>query len=170
MNDFLGNFEIKLLADCPFHIPRLAELWYQELGKPWNANPNIEVHQQRFLAHCNYNQLPLAYIATYQDQAIGMACLRVTDNIFPELTPWLGGLVVDPRYRKNKIGETLVNVIKDHAIALGFSQLYLLTFNKTLPIWYAKLGWEKIGVSTLDDHPVTLMQIFCDHFIAPPFR
>jgi GNAT superfamily N-acetyltransferase len=162
MNYSLEDFEIKLLVNCPFHIPRLVELWYQELGQPWNANPNLEVHHKRFLAHCNDNQLPLAYIATYQDQAIGMACLRVTDNIFPELTPWLGGLVVDPQYRNNNIGETLVNVIKDHAVTLGYSQLYLLTFNETLPNWYNKLGWQKIGVSTLNGHPVTVMQIFCD--------
>lgn len=149
---------IENLTDHQEYIPQLADLWFHQLGKPWGTSSNIQHAQERFIAHCNKEQLPLAYVAIYDDQPIGMACLRVTDGILPELTPWLGGLVVDPHYRGNKIGEKLISAVKNKARLLQYEQIYLLTFDKTLPNWYAKLGWEEIGKNQLNGHFVTVMQ------------
>lgn len=75
------------------------------------------------------------------------------------LTPWLGSLVVDPAYRKLKIGEALVDAIKNQAKAWQHTHVYLLAFDQTIPNWYTRLGWKKIGVDKLFGHQVTVMDI-----------
>jgi len=75
----------------------------------------------------------------------------------PGITPWLGSLVVSPQYRGHKVGEALINTIKDQAKNLGYQVLYLLAFDQTIPDWYARLGWIYIGDDELFSHRVAVM-------------
>jgi N-acetylglutamate synthase-like GNAT family acetyltransferase len=150
---------IKLLADCQQHIPYLAQLWYEQIGKEWVTNANIEDAKQKFTLHANTNQLPMTFVATHNDQPIGMASLRANDGLQSLFTPWLGALIVDPNYRQQKIGEQLINTIKQQAFIFGHKKLYLLAFDPTIPHWYKKLGWEPIGTDKLCGHPVAVMSI-----------
>ncbi|MBA3661719.1 MAG: GNAT family N-acetyltransferase [Gammaproteobacteria bacterium] len=151
------DYETKLLIDCPKHMERLCELWYNEIGKPWIANPNIERARKTFLQHLNRETLPLTWVALHKAEVIGMASLRENDGIREDLTPWLGSLIVDPRYRKKKVGEALVVLIKQQAKFLSYSNLHLFAFDQTLPFWYEKLGFQTIAHDEYDDHPVTVM-------------
>ncbi len=153
------DLEIRLLTDCQEHIPVLAELWYKEISRHWAPNASIEKAQQKLIEHLNNNSMPMAYVALCDGEPVGMACLRVTDGIRPGVAPWLGSLVVDPKYRGQQIGETLINTVKDQAKNLGHQILYLLAFDPTIPNWYARLGWKKISDDELFDHPVTVMNI-----------
>lgn len=153
------NCEIKLLADCSQHIPYLAQLWYEQIGRPVILNASVEQATQNILKHLNNNSLPLTLVALKDEQPVGMASLRQTDSLRSDLTPWLASLVVDPNYRQCKIGEQLIEAIKSKAIALGYVTLYLLTFNQTIPEWYKKLGWQIIGSDQLMGLPVTVMSI-----------
>jgi N-acetylglutamate synthase-like GNAT family acetyltransferase len=101
--------------------------------------------------------MPMAYVALCDGEAVGMACLRVTDGIRPDITPWLGSLVVNPKYRRQQIGETLIHAVKDQAKNLGYQILYLLAFDPTIPDWYARLGWTLIGDDELFGHRVAVM-------------
>lgn len=88
-----------------------------------------------------------------------MASLRAKEEkVKPEWSPWLGGLVVDPRYRKRGVGEMLIEAIKNKAREYRYTELFLLTFDPTLPSWYSHLGWEKIGTDKLHEQPITLMK------------
>lgn len=149
--------EIKLLIDCQEHIPALAELWYQEISRHWAPNASIEKAKQKLNEHLNSKSMPMAFVALRDGVAVGMACLRVTDGIQPGVTPWLGSLVVHPNYRKQNIGETLINTVKNQAKNLGYQNIYLLAFDPTIPDWYAKLGWAHIGNDELFGHRVTVM-------------
>lgn len=151
--------EIKLLTDCQEHIPVLAELWYEEISRHWAPNASVEKAQQKLVVHLNRDNMPMAYVALCEGKAIGMACLRVTDGIRPGVTPWLGSLVVNPKYRGYKVGEALINTIKDQAKNLGHQILYLLAFDPTIPEWYARLGWTHIGDDELFGHRVAVMSI-----------
>lgn len=151
--------QIKLLADSPEHIPELAKLWYEELSRHWNPHATIEKATQMLIDHLSKDKLPLAFVAFCDDQPIGMACLRETDGIRPSDAPWLGSLVVHPKYRGRKVGETLINKIKDVAKSLGYPALYLLVFDPTLPNWYVRLGWKFIGYDELLGHQVEVMSI-----------
>ncbi|MEO8402876.1 MAG: GNAT family N-acetyltransferase [Gammaproteobacteria bacterium] len=153
------NCEIKLLASCQEHIPVLAQLWYEEISRHWAPNASIEKAQQKLVDHLNSNSMPIAYVAISGGDAVGMACLRETDGIRPGVTPWLGSLVVSPEYRGHKVGEALINIVKDQAKNLGHQVLYLLAFDLTIPNWYARLGWTYIGDDELFGHRVAVMSI-----------
>jgi GNAT superfamily N-acetyltransferase len=153
------NCEIKLLTDCQEHIPLLAKLWYEEISRHWAPNASIEKAKQKLIDHLNTINMPMAYVAICDSEAVGMACLRETDGIRPGVTPWLGSLVVSPRYRRYKVGEALINTVKQQAKNLGHQILYLLAFDPTIPNWYARLGWTHIGDDELLGHRVAVMSI-----------
>jgi len=87
-----------------------------------------------------------------------MCSLRENDGIRLDLTPWLGSLVVDPQYQKQGIGKMLIDRIVEKATGLGFEKLYLFAFDLTIPQYYEKLGWSKIGMNEFKSHPVSVMQ------------
>lgn len=153
------NITIKPLTHCKEHIPTLAKLWYEEISRHWVPDASIDKAQQRLVEHSNTNKLPLAIVALNNDQPVGMACLRITDGIRPNISPWLGSLVVDPVYRGNKIGEQLITEIKQLSRIYDFKTLHLLAFDPTIPNWYARLGWEMDGKDRLLSHEVTCMKI-----------
>jgi len=155
----LPNLRIDLLADHPAHLPELAQLLYEEIGRHWVPGASVERTIERLATHLNIDKLPIAMVARIGDHAVGMACLRQTDGIRPGVTPWLGSLVVDPKYRGAKIGEALIEAIKTQARMLSYSTLYLLAFDPPIPDWYAKLGWQRIGDDELLGHPVSVMSI-----------
>lgn len=153
------KYEIKLLMDCQQHILALAKLWYEEISQHWVTDASIEKTKQKLVGHLNQNEMPMAYVALLDGQAIGMACLRETDGIRPGVSPWLGSLVVHPEYRGQKVGEALINTVKDQARNLGYQILYLLAFDPTIPDWYARLGWKHIGDDELFGHRISVMSI-----------
>ena len=155
----LDLFNIQLLADCKEHIPALSQLWFDELGQKWIPNASIERAQVVYQTHLNKDQLPLTWVAIYQDHPIGMVSLRSNDGIREGLMPWLGSLIIHPDYRRQKIGEKLIEVTKENAKKMGYQTLYLFALDLTIPTWYTKLGWESIGVDQLYHHPVTVMKI-----------
>ncbi len=61
--------------------------------------------------------------------------------------------------RGQGIGEELIRVTKEKAQSMGYRKLYLLAFDKTLPNWYQKLGWQMIGLDELNGHSVSVMEI-----------
>lgn len=151
------EIEIRFLSDCKQFILELAQLWINELGKDSEQPFDIKNVVQRFVEHCNKDKLPLTYVAIYQNKPIGMASLRVTEGAHHNLTPWLGGLVVHPDYRRKKVGEKLVSAVKNHAKLLGYSEIYLLSYDELLA-WYEKLGWQSI--SATDNEPdITILTI-----------
>lgn len=154
-----GSIEIKFIADCKRHIPWLATLWYEEISRYWVPEASIERAQNNLIKHANHDQLPLTLVAFENKRPVGMASLRENDGIQPHLTPWLGSLVVDPACRGQKIGEQLIDAIKQLSIRLGHNTLYLLAFDPTIPTWYTKLGWKLIGSDQLFNHSVAVMKI-----------
>ncbi len=153
------ELEIKLLIECQEHIPELARLWFEEISKHWVPGASVERATQNLLAHSNHDKMPMTYVALYQGKPIGMASLRENDGIRPDLIPWLGSVVVDPAFRKQKVGERLIRAIKNQAKVFGYNMLYLLAFDQTIPEWYSRLGWEMIGTDKLFEYPVSVMQI-----------
>jgi len=153
------KLEIKLLTECQEHIPELAQLWFNEISKHWVPGASVERATQNLINHSNINKMPMTLVAFYQNQLAGMASLRENDGIQPTLTPWLGSLVVHPKYRNRKVGENIIEAIRKQAKIFGFKNLYLLAFDSTIPDWYRKLGWQKIGMDQLFNHSVAVMSI-----------
>lgn len=148
---------INYLKHQPDSIPELADIWHEVLGQIWVPDVPISRVKENLQNHLNTEQLPLTLVANYENQPVGMCSLRVNDGIRHELTPWLGSLVVSPKYQNQGIAKQLIEKIKEKARQLGFKTLYLFAFDPTIPEYYSRLGWCKIDMDEFKGHPVTVM-------------
>ncbi len=153
------DLRIEYLTNCSQHISVLAKLQYDEISQHWVKGASVETTKQRLMTHLNYDQLPITLVALSEQTPVGMASLRINDGIRPDLEPWLGSLVVHPKYRGSRVGERLIKAIEQEALARGYEKLYLLAFDATIPNWYSRLGWKKMGTDELFTHTVTVMQL-----------
>jgi N-acetylglutamate synthase-like GNAT family acetyltransferase len=151
--------KIDLLKNHPRAIPALAHIWHEVLGKIWLPDVPIESVIKRFADHLNDKALPITFIALDDDLPVGMCSLRASDGIRPDLTPWLGSLVVDPKYQKQGIGKMLIDATLLKAKELSFEKLYLFAVDSTMPEYYRRLGWRKIGMDELKSYAVTIMEV-----------
>jgi len=150
--------KIELLKNHPYVIPMLANIWHEVLGKIWMPEIGIEEIESLYYEELQHD-MPLTYIALDDEIPVGSCTLELNGGIRPDLGPWLGDLVIDPIYQKQGIGKMLVDVAVLKAKELGFEKLYVFAFDPTIPQYYERLGWKKIGMDEFKSHPVTVMEI-----------
>lgn len=150
--------KIDLLKNHPEFIPRLSKIWYDVLGKIWMPKITMEEIQSLLYEELSHD-MPMTYIALCNEIPVGFATLELDGHIRPNLGPWLGDLVIDPLYQKQRIGKMLHDIIVQKAKECGFEKLYLFAFNPTLPKYYECLGWKKIGMDYFCSNTVTVMEI-----------
>lgn len=74
------------------------------------------------------DSLPMNFIAKAGSEPIGTVSLFERDlNERPELTPWLGSLLVHEKWRSLGVGQNLIDFITKRSIELGYETLYLRT-------------------------------------------
>jgi GNAT superfamily N-acetyltransferase len=134
--------EISYLADvadlASQLIPGLLEHW-----RPLVPEDTAEARRQRFRAHMNRDVLPIAWLAHEGGRALGTAALRASDLPGREdLSPWLGGVYVEPPFRGRGIASSLCRTVEERAAALGYRRLYLFTLDQRS--LYERLGWRTL--------------------------
>lgn len=149
--------KIRLLKNHPEAIPALANIWREVLGKVWLPDVKVESVIENFKLHLNDETLPMTFVAFDGEMPVGMCSLRENDGVVSDLAPWLGSLVVDTKYQKRGIAKSLMDATIAKAKGLGFESIYLLAFDRTIPEYYARFGWKKIGVDEYKSIPVTVM-------------
>ncbi|MBN9231856.1 MAG: GNAT family N-acetyltransferase [Legionella sp.] len=150
--------KIDFLKNNPHAIPALANIWYEVLGKIWM--PEIGIEEIESLSYKELNQnMPLTYIALYGEIPVGLCTLELNGGIRPDLKPWIGDLVIDPKYQKQGIGKKLLDIAIQKAKELGFEKVYLFTFDPEIPGYYQRFGWKKIGMDQFKSHPVIVMEL-----------
>ncbi len=149
---------IDLLKNHPASIPKCAEIWHEVLGKIWCPGIRIEEIESWYYERLNHD-MPLAYVALYDDVPVGTCSLQLNEGIRSDLAPWLGDLVVARPYQKQGIGKMLSDASKKKAAELGFRKLYLFAFDQITSDYYTRLGWKKIGMDEYKLHPVTVMEV-----------
>lgn len=157
--------KIELLANHPEFIKPMALLWYNELGRAHNPGMSLQQAEEKLISHMNHDQLPLTLVAIDNGKSVGMGSLRATDGhaeLDAEFTPWIGSVVVEPHYRKRGIGGLLLEARKQKALELGYTKLYLLTFDTSLPSWYVQRGWKIVMSDTYNNESITVMSIDLD--------
>jgi hypothetical protein len=138
----------------------LCAWWAFKTWGKYNPSYNLTKRIENFTQHCNCDRIPLTVLYLNEEGLpLGMASLRDNDGIRPDLSPWLGSVYVDTLYRGKGIGSRLVREVQNIARQLGYEQVYLLTYEDTLPLWYSRLGWQEIGKDSCHGNPVTVMQI-----------
>jgi GNAT superfamily N-acetyltransferase len=91
------------------------------------------------------------------DRAVGTAGLMRSDlESRPDLTPWLGGLYVEPAFRGRGHATALVRQVEDAARAVPVSTLWLYTLSADG--LYLRLGWQHAGVEQEDGRDVVVMR------------
>ena len=91
------------------------------------------------------------------DRPVGTAGLMRSDlESRPDLTPWLGGLYVEPAFRGRGYATALVRQVEDFARAVAVPVLWLYTLNAKRI--YRRLGWLYAGVEQEEGHDVILMR------------
>jgi putative hydrolase of the HAD superfamily len=147
---------ISYLADHPEFIGTLVS-WSVEQWRFVLPEDTTAIRTAKFQAHLNRDVLPIAWIAHSEDEVFGMAALRAYDLEGREdLTPWLGGVLVGPPFRRRGIGTALCRVVEDKAYALGVRTLYLFTLDRQA--WYVTSGWSIIEPCSWRGHPGNIMQ------------
>lgn len=147
--------EISYLADTSDLVGQLVP----GLLRDWRAllpEDTAEARAERFRLHMNRDVLPVAWLAHEGARAIGTASLRVSDLPGREdLSPWLGGVYVEPEFRRRGVASALCRVVEARARMFDFRRLYLFTLDKQA--LYDHLGWRTIDRSAWKGRAVDLM-------------
>lgn len=150
--------KIDLLKNHPDVIPVLANIWHEVLGKIWFPELTIQEIESLTYDELNICDETTSFVALYDEIPVGFCTFKLKEEFRPDLGPWLADVVVDPKYQKQGIGKMLVDVAVRQAKERGFKKLYLFAFDPTIPEYYKRLGWKKIGMDEFKSHPVTVME------------
>jgi N-acetylglutamate synthase-like GNAT family acetyltransferase len=139
----MDGVQISYLIDHPEYIPQLGQWLFEQWGSILGEEtPAARI--KKLKAHLNRDELPIAWVAHTNGQVLGTAALRVHDlEDREDLTPWLGGVLVARRFRRQGIGEAVCAAVEDGARTRGIETLYLFTLD--LASWYSRLGWRALG-------------------------
>ena len=99
-----------------------------------------------------------SYIIAQQEHIlVGFGALHIhTDNLAE-----VRSLIVNPKFRGHKIGQTLVGHMIDEAKKLGIEKLFTLTYEQR---FFEKLNFEEIPKESLPEHKIWADCVKCKHF------
>jgi len=138
------SITIDYLANHPELAPELGKLFHDEWRSIYDhRGQSFKDVVSACLERANVESLPLALIGFRGEQLVGTVSLKVQDlEIQPELTPWLAGLFVLPKWRCMGVASTLIQRAIEEARRLKLKQLYLWT--ASADSLYLKLGWSEV--------------------------
>ena len=159
------NIAIDYLANCPELVDELARLSWEEWQEVYPQRQQTLAHSvKNYRDRMNTNRLPLTLVAVRTGLAIncselvGMVSLKFHDmDTRPDLDPWLGGLLVLPKWRNRGVGTMLMHRATEEARRLNVPQLYLWTHSAEG--LYHKLGWEVVERTNYFGKEAVVMQI-----------
>jgi len=150
----MRGVQVSYLIEHPEYMPQLAQWQFEEWGSI--VGEKIEARIKKLKTHMNRDQLPIAWVAHANGHLLGSAALRVHDLEGREdLTPWLGGVFVGPKFRRQGIGAALCAAVEDEARSRAIPTLYLFTLDKQA--WYSRLGWTVLGPCVWQQRPGDIM-------------
>lgn len=129
-----------LLIDYPEALTPLVDLfetqwadWYNAQGA--SARADLSERARR-------NGLPLGLVALVDGEVAGTCALTASSGgLVTERSPWLGGLVVLPQYRRRGAGRALLDRARSEARRLGYGRLHALTESATA--LFEQAGWSR---------------------------
>jgi GNAT superfamily N-acetyltransferase len=155
---------IAWLGDHPEHLRTLAH-WHVRAFAEWVSGWQIDEAEQELRSHIAARRVPTTLVAlddaAPDDRALlGSVSLLDSDRPAPDRhAPWLASLYVRPAARRRGIGALLVQAAVAEARRLALPDLHLWT--PAHAAFYARLGWESLGLHTFGGIRVTLMRIDC---------
>jgi GNAT superfamily N-acetyltransferase len=153
-----GRFHIESIADHPELIETIARWHWQEWGQH-DPNGSLESWTEGLRGRSQRDRIPTTYVGLGErGRLLGSVTLVERDmSSHPELTPWLAGLYVDPRFRGWGIGAKLTRHASEAAAKMGVTRLYLYT--RGARGLYEKLGWQPLFDEPYEGRDVTVMAL-----------
>lgn len=151
--------KIDFLKNHSDAIPELAHIWHDVLGKIWFPELTIQEIELLTYDELNHPDETTSFVAIYDEIPVGFCTFKLKEEFCPDLGPWLADVVVNTKYQKQGIGKMLVDVAVRQAKERGFKKLYLFAFDPTMPEYYERLGWRKIGMDEFKSYPVMVMEM-----------
>jgi len=147
---------IGYLVDHPEVLPGLERLFQSEWATYYGAAGPGNAHQD-LVAYSNRSQLPVAVVALLGSEPCGVAALKADSlSTHKHLTPWIGGGMVVPQFRRHGIGARLVSALEDVARELGFTTLYSGT--STANSLLIREGWQFREAVQYDGEAVSIYE------------
>lgn len=136
------------LRDRPDFAPVVADrvwrAWWQPKGVP------LDVLEGLVAENLTPEPIPFALIAHHGDTFCGTASVIASDlEEHPELGPWIAALWIDPAFRNQGHGRTLVETAAVLAFKTGVETLYLCAL-PALRQFYEGLGWTLVETGVGD--------------------
>jgi GNAT superfamily N-acetyltransferase len=150
---------IDYLANHEDSISQLAAWGYTEWRPIYDQlKMTLEDVIKAFQDRARTDRLPLALVAIIDHVVVGTGSLKIQDlALRPDLSPWLGGMFVDPKHRNRGVGAALIVRLIHEARRLKLPRLYLWT--PSAESLYAKYGWKTIEKLHYCDYEVSLMEL-----------
>jgi GNAT superfamily N-acetyltransferase len=150
----LTPVRIGYLADHPEALPALERLFQSEWADYYGAAGPGDAHQD-LVAYSNRRRLPVGVVAFLGTEPCGVAALKVESiSTHKHLSPWIGGGMVAPQFRRHGIGTCLVSALEDMARDLGFTTIYCGT--STANGLLIRGGWRFMEVVQSDGEAVSI--------------
>ncbi len=122
-----------------YYIPEYFDQVYMSIYTEWGkCNPNF--WKSWIKSSTKPNGIPSTYVILDDTQYVGTFSLWNCDlQSRQDLSPWLGGIVVDPAYRGQGMGLYIQKEAKRILINEGIHEAYLFT---EMIGFYEKTGWS----------------------------
>jgi GNAT superfamily N-acetyltransferase len=160
MRELDMEYHIRPLADHPEHAAGVAERTYRLWGRlicedtGMSASEFTEVIRGRAVN----DSVPLTLIALAGDKLVGTVSLKQDEaSTAANLSPWIGGLLVDEAWRAKGVGAALLAEAELTAARLGYSWLYL-SCEPDVEHFYKYLGWALMRRTLSCGDEVALMK------------
>jgi N-acetylglutamate synthase-like GNAT family acetyltransferase len=134
---------------------RIWQAWWAHKGVP------LSYIRGRLNENLNTDPIPFALVAHDGPTFLGTSSVIPSDlEDLPEYTPWVAAVWVDPDYRTQQIGRSLVARAVADAFALNVPRIYLCA-PPTRRNFYLRQGWQPIR-ENVGERAVTVFMMEAD--------
>lgn len=142
MNQTSSGLRISFLCKCPHFqetvSDRVWRAWWRDDGYP------LKQINGWFQESLGSQTVPSTLVAHDGDEFRGTVSLIDNDmDERPGYGPWVAALWVDPEYRGNGVGRTLIETALEKAFTQGIDTVYLCATAEN-SAYYVSLGWQQI--------------------------
>ena len=131
---------VHLLADYPHLIKTVALLRWREWGHEESLTRWIRIT----VREAGRDQVPVTWVAVdEQGDVLGAVAIGDTEELRPDLTPWVWGLVVRKDARRQGVGRRLLDRLSAFAEAKGYPEVWVAT-TEGAASFYERCGFRLV--------------------------
>ena len=152
---------VHLLADHPHLINPIALLRWREWGRDQSLTDWIKITARE----TGRDEIPVTWVAVDdQGAALGAVAIGDHEDVRPDLSPWVWGMIVRPDARGQGVGRLLLDRLSAFALAKGHPEVWVATGDPAVE-FYERCGFRRAD-HTGETH--VLVKRFSAETTGPP--